>query len=377
MTPKNPTSSIPYISGGKYADYVAALGPAPTGFRYLKVGEKFNNATDYCLSFGKCWEKYEFHVSVDDNRYPCITPSPAKRDSKGRFASQKVADEKLKAVVGVVLADLKKVIDGDKEGLYNAFSWASTEQGNSYWFARRNGNAAITASDLDYLKRLYVLKGGKLEPEAPKVKPAFDKDKLKNVRIDKRRDTEAEGLTFAIAAIDRVLGGDRLGLSDAFAWGSTEFAYPYWINRKDGDVKISAADMDFIRAVRAEFQSRLDALPKPQPPKPVEVPLAERVKKVTSIEIPAIDLVLAGKVDQLSLAFYWASTEQGRQYWEDRRWARSPLSAADLEYLKALRAEKERQLGRKVGPHDTRLQALTRAYEALGKEIAALKAELG
>lgn len=358
MTPKNPTDSLPYIPKGKYADYVAALGPAPTGFRYLKVGEKFNNATDYCLSLGKRWEKCEFHVSVNDNRYPCITPSPAKRDSKGRFASQKVADEKLKAVVGVVLADLKKVIDGDKEGLYNAFSWASTEQGHSYWSARRKGDAAITASDLDYLKRLY-------------------KDKLKNVRIDKRRDTEAEGLTFAIAAIDRVLGGDRLGLSDAFAWGSTEFAYPYWINRKDGDVKISAADMDFIRAVRAEFQSRLDALPKPQPPKPVEVPLAERVKKVTSIEIPAIDLVLAGKVDQLSLAFYWASTEQGRQYWEDRRWARSPLSAADLEYLKALRAEKERQLGNKVGRHDSRLETLTRAYEALGKEIAALKAELG
>lgn len=281
MTPKNPTAPLALIPKGKYADYVAALGPAPTGFRYLKVGEKFNNDTDYCLSLRKLWEKYKFPVFVDDHRYPCITPSPTKRDSKGRFSSQKVADEKLKAVHSIDLEDLKKVIDGDKEALYTAFSWASTEQGHSYWSARRKGDAAITASDIDYLKRLYALKGGKLEPETPKVA------------------------------------------------------------------------------------------------KLAEVPLAERVKKVASIEIPAIDLVLAGKVDQLSLAFYWASTEQGRRYWEDRRWAKFPLSAADLEYLKALRAEKERQLGRKVGPHDTRLQALTRAYEALGNEIAALKAELG
>ena len=375
MTPKNPTATLALIPRGKYADYVAALGPAPTGFRYLKVGDKFTKGKDYILANGSGWNSTVSVDTVHDSNWPCITPAPAKRDSKGRFSSQKVVDEKLNRVLGVVLEDLKKVIDGDKEALYNAFSWSSTKQGHSYWSARRSGVTSITASDLDYLKRLYALKGGKLEPEAPKVaKPAFDKDKLKDVKPDKVCSSATEALSFSVKAIDKVLGGEHESVTDSFRWSSSEFGHGYWSDRKEGKEPLSAADMDFIRAVRAEFQSRLDKM---TPPKPAEVPLAERVKKVTSIEIPAIDLVLAGKVDQLSLAFYWASTEQGRQYWEDRRWARSPLSAADLEYLKALRAEKERQLGKKVGRHDSRLETLTRAYEALGKEIAALKAELG
>lgn len=184
MTPKSPISSLAIIPKGKYADYVAALGPAPAGFRYLKVGEKFVKGKDYVLANGRSWDNtisagdgpyaarrapFASYSIVCDSNWPCITP--VKRDSKGRFASQKAVDEKLKTVHGVVLEDLKRVIDGDKEGLYNAFSWASTEQGHSYWSARRKGDAAITASDLDYLKRLYALKGGKLEPEAQKVGP--------------------------------------------------------------------------------------------------------------------------------------------------------------------------------------------------------------
>lgn len=292
--PKNPAmplASKGYSDSTAYDLYVKDLGPAPEGYRYLKVGEPFNKETDYLLLCGAKWERFEHIKIVEFCRWPCITPVPtAKRDSKGRFA--KVKD----------FGDLSKV-----------------------------------------------------KTEYPATLPAQ-----------------------AIVEIDKVLEGDHKALMKAFNWVSTSQRFTYWRERQQGIAKLTADDLDYIRAVRAEFQKRVPVAP-PAPPKPVEVPLAERLKKVESIEIRDLDRAIGGDVGGLGNAFLWSSTEQGHGYWASRSRGEVKLSPADFEYLKAIRAEHERRIGKKVpppSPHAARLETLTKAYEALGKEIAALKAEI-
>lgn len=205
MIPKNPET--PLKRGIRnYEACCAALGPAPAGFRYLNLGEKFNNDTDYCLSLGARWEKFKHQVVVEDTLYPCITPVPIKRDSKGRFASQKPAVEEVT-----------------------------------------------------------------VEP-----KP----EDLSNVSPTSAPFTTLVG---AIALIDGVIGGEVSGLWRTFVWSDTRQGHYHWQKIHDGDTKLSADDISYLKAVRAEYQRRIDAeKPAASPaPKPAEVPLVERVKTLT------------------------------------------------------------------------------------------------
>lgn len=193
MIPKNPKTPLGTIPKGKYADYVAALGPAPSGFRYLKVGDRFTKGKDYVLANGRVWDNtcsvgdgpYEDALDplappyslVCDANWPCITPVPTKRDPKGRFVSEK--------------------------------------------------------------------------PAVAAVK--YDTGKLKNIT------SSVNDLGRSVREIDKVLAGDASNLSPTFTWDETEQGHPYWSDRCHGRAKLSESDKDFIRAVRAEFQRRIDA----------------------------------------------------------------------------------------------------------------------
>ncbi len=95
-----------------------------------------------------------------------------------------------------------------------------------------------------------------------------------------------------------------------------------------------------------------------------------------------IDKVLAGDASNLSPTFTWDETEQGYKYWNARNRGLAKLSESDKDFIRAVRAEFQRRIDatKVVAPpklHASRLETLTKAYEALGKEIEALKAELG
>lgn len=53
-----------------------------------------------------------------------------------------------------------------------------------------------------------------------------------------------------------VLDGEYEDLVEAFTWESTPQGHRYWGSRSDGDADLTRADLDFIRAVMREGESR-------------------------------------------------------------------------------------------------------------------------
>lgn len=57
-----------------YKGNVRQYGPAPKGYRWMKVGEKINNATDLYAASGKVWSVDKFWKEVNSLEWPWITP---------------------------------------------------------------------------------------------------------------------------------------------------------------------------------------------------------------------------------------------------------------------------------------------------------------
>lgn len=100
-------------------------------------------------------------------------------------------------------------------------------------------------------------------------------------------------LTPSIVALENVLSGDVGELEHSFEWTSARRRGRdvYWVERCHKRVALSPSDLDFIRAVKKEFEARLEAAnPKPVPaPKPAPEPtLGEKIVKALEGRIASL-----------------------------------------------------------------------------------------
>ena len=309
-----------------YKNKVDTYGEAPFGYRFLKEGEKFNEETDFCLLWGRQWGTVAaWEINRDGrvayNNHLCITPS--KRDSRGRFVGTKplpeVGAEVLKwlreqnsitFLNGEVAAIKSAVADpiNNSNGVFGLY-WCATPQGSAYWQSRYSGQTHISADDILYLKasiaayenRIAELRG-KVKPPAPKKEsapvaakaPALVPNPSKVEDVSGVRITGGASGDYAlrIGFIDEVLAGNMGRLWSAFSWDSTRQGRAYWDFRVNDGKPLNEDDILYLKAVRAEFQSRAE---KSQPT------VADLKAKISSLE--AENAALKAKIAGAKVTF--------------------------------------------------------------------------
>lgn len=311
-----PLSSIPCGYKAKLRVY----GKAPEGYRFLKVGERFNQETDFCLSAGKKWAAFAANVvgiggRVYDANYPCITPLLSKRDSRGRFVGAKPLPEVGPNILKWLghrdinddylvkcVANLKKVIadPANNRTSVMALNWGDSPQGSQYWLARHNGREPISPADILYIKatiaayenRIAELRG-KIKPPAtalPDIGPAM-KEWLGGYGSDKISWLSARADNLQKAVDNPV--GKSWEIMDMH-WASTPQGGSYWSNRCGGPKSLSASDVLYIKAVVAAHRERVKELTR-------EPTVAELKAKISSLE--AENAALKAKIAGAKVTF--------------------------------------------------------------------------
>lgn len=172
------------ITAFEYDKKVAQYGTPPAGYRFRKVGEKYNEKTDFIAWFVKEWKADAGISKIADNNHPCITPS--KRDSRGRFVGAKplpeVGPNILKWLGGPnisadfldrEIASMKRVIADPVKNYSDVMglNWSDSSQGSRYWSARYHGKEPVSPADLLYIKATIAAYENRIAELRGKVKP--------------------------------------------------------------------------------------------------------------------------------------------------------------------------------------------------------------
>lgn len=186
MNTKTPPAFKPRtpITECEYDKKAAQYGAPPEGYRFRKVGEKYNEKTDFIAWFVKEWKADAGISKIADNNHPCITPS--KRDSRGRFVGVKPLPEVGPNILKWLghrdinsdylvecAASLKKLVADPVNNRTSvmALNWGDSPQGAQYWNARHNGREPISAADLLYIKATIAAYENRIAELRGKVKP--------------------------------------------------------------------------------------------------------------------------------------------------------------------------------------------------------------
>lgn len=179
----------PLTDRTRYARNVKKYGPAPKGWRWRQVGERYQS-DDLCAT-NDSWYRLQSEGPIGETTYPIATPVKVlvKRDSRGRFAPEvtkkvdlgprfsshhayiKYTCEQNLSAINAVLADPARNF-GQIAG---CFYWTATAQGHEHWDIRDKGRVALGPEDLDYLraaKEFFEKRIVELTPPAPAPTPS-------------------------------------------------------------------------------------------------------------------------------------------------------------------------------------------------------------
>lgn len=177
MNTKTPPEFKPRtaITEYEYDKKVAQYGAPPKGYRFLKVGEKFNQKTDFLAFWIREWATDKTVSVVSGSNHPCITPAPKTKtlpDIGDKFKAYIKGVTEILFLKGEI-RDLKSAIEDPKHNFAGVFGlhWSSTTQGADHWCERHSGRVALTPKDILYLKAsvaAYEARIAELVPKTPK-----------------------------------------------------------------------------------------------------------------------------------------------------------------------------------------------------------------
>lgn len=198
-TPKF-SPKTPFTHSLSYAERVKAYGPAPKGYRWLKVGEEYKKGDPFCDSAS--WRISGHNGVVEDRtciiarRVPKtkIVP-PAKR--KIVALGKAMTDWLSKADAGEIRRRMKGSKDSieDHNQLFDALPWMCSPQDSlddSYWGERYDGTIKLSDDDKDYLYSFVV--AARAELTRREIPPTEDEKlalkiadlETKNAELEKR-----------------------------------------------------------------------------------------------------------------------------------------------------------------------------------------------
>lgn len=147
---------------------------------------------------------------------------------------------------------------------------------------------------------------------------------------------EGYGLVYGedcdVDAVQRVLDGNVNDLVDTFDWDYELHGGSYWADRDSRRHPLSDTDLQFLRYLLTEHEESSE----------VTCPEGYGTDQdLNKSNVQALRDVLDGESRRLMHAFTWRREAHGHNYWRDRRIGDTPLSDADLQFLRFLLARHE------------------------------------